>query len=58
MGDGRDEILLWDPDAIWIYTQDRPPDRPDIYQPVRYPLWNRSNYRAEVSLPPPPGPPR
>ncbi len=52
LGDGRDEILLWDQDAIWIYTQDRPPAGKSLYRPVRYPLWNRSNYRAEVSLPP------
>jgi hypothetical protein len=51
LGDGRDEILLWDQDAIWIYTQDAP-HRGELYRPLRCPLWNRSNYRAEVSLPP------
>jgi hypothetical protein len=52
LGDGRDEILLWDPGAIWVYTQDRPPAGAELYRPRRPPLWNRSNYRAEVSLPP------
>ena len=52
LGDGRDEILLWDQDSIWIYTQDRPPAGAGIYRPVRWASWNRSNYRAEVSLPP------
>jgi len=23
-GDPRDEVLLWDPERVWIYTQDRP----------------------------------
>jgi len=50
-GDPRDEIALWDPSAIWIYTQDRPPETPELYRPVRYPHYNASNYRAEVSLP-------
>ncbi len=54
LGDGRDELLLWDADGIWIYTQDRPGAGAEIYQPRRWPLWNRSNYRAEVSLPPAP----
>lgn len=51
LGDARDEVLLWDPDAIWIYTPDRPADS-DVYHPLRCSTWNRSNYRAEVSLPP------
>jgi len=50
-GDPRDEIVLWDPGAIWIYTQDRPPETPELYRPVRYPHYNASNYRAEVSVP-------
>ena len=36
-GDERDEIIVWDADAVWIYTQDRP--------------FTDSNYRATVSLP-------
>lgn len=50
-GDARDEIVLWDMERLWIYTQDRPPAREDVYRPLRYPHHNASNYRAEVSLP-------
>jgi hypothetical protein len=50
-GDARDEVLLWDNESIWIYTQDRPCPADRVYRPVRYPHWNASNYRAEISLP-------
>jgi rhamnogalacturonan endolyase len=50
-GDPRDEIVLWDQDNVWIYTQDRPPPSPRVYAPVRNPRYNDSNYRASVSLP-------
>jgi rhamnogalacturonan endolyase len=54
-GDPRDEIVVWDRERLWIYTQDeRPaPGGPDgrMYVPRRLPLWNTSNYRAQVSLP-------
>lgn len=50
-GDERDELIVWDQDAVWIYTQDRPFTGQRIYQPVRNPLYNDSNYRATVSLP-------
>ena len=63
-GDPRDEIVLWDLDRIWIYTQDQvrdrnvaptegntaPPPGP-TYRPRRQPHYNMSNYRAEVSVP-------
>ena len=51
-GDARDEIVLWDPDRVWIYTQDRPAPSAKVYAPKRNPLYNDSNYRAQVSLPP------
>ena len=51
-GDARDELVLWDPQRIWIYTQDRPPEAGPVYTPTRYPHYNASNYRAEISLPP------
>ena len=51
-GDGRDEVVLLDRDALWIYTQDRPFEGEGVYRPVRYPHYNASNYRAEISLPP------
>lgn len=50
-GDERDEIIVWDADSVWIYTQDRPFTGQRMYKPVRNPLYNDSNYRASVSLP-------
>lgn len=50
-GDARDEILLWNQEQVWIYTQDRPAPEGKLYRPVRNPLYNDSNYRAQVSLP-------
>ena len=53
-GDPRDEIVLWDQQRVWIYTQDRqavtgPGGK--VYAPRRNPDFNDSNYRATVSLP-------
>jgi len=50
-GDERDEIIVWDADSVWVYTQDRPFAGQRIYKPVRNPMYNDSNYRATVSLP-------
>jgi hypothetical protein len=50
-GDSRDEIVLWDQERVWIYTQDRPFDGKKIYAPVRNPDYNESNYRCTVSQP-------
>lgn len=50
-GDPRDEIVLWDQERVWIYTQDRPPTGNKIYAPRRNPDYNESNYRLNVSLP-------
>jgi rhamnogalacturonan endolyase len=50
-GDARDEIVLWDQERVWIYTQDRPFKGERIYTPTRNPTYNASNYRASVSLP-------
>jgi rhamnogalacturonan endolyase len=50
-GDERDEIILWDQERIWIYTQDRPFKGKRIYAPDRSPDYNESNYRTTVSLP-------
>jgi hypothetical protein len=50
-GDARDEIILWDQERVWIYTQDRPFTGDRIYAPTRNPTYNDSNYRAAVSLP-------
>jgi hypothetical protein len=50
-GDPRDEIVVWDQQRVWIYTQDRPFTGTRIYDPIRNPNYNESNYRTNVSLP-------
>jgi len=50
-GDCRDEIVVWDPFEMWVYTQDDSPRTGRLYKPVRNPLYNTSNYQATVSLP-------
>jgi len=50
-GDCRDEVVVWDPHALWVYTQDDNPKKGRLYKPIRNPLYNESNYRAVVSLP-------
>jgi len=50
-GDCRDEIVVWDPHELWIYTPSDSPKAGKLYKPVRSPLYNESNYRANVSLP-------
>ncbi len=50
-GDCRDEIVVWDPNEIWVYTQDDNPLAGKLYKPMRNPLYNYSNYQATVSLP-------
>ncbi|MEP6595259.1 MAG: hypothetical protein ABJA71_04895 [Ginsengibacter sp.] len=50
-GDSRDEIIVWDPNSIWIYTQKDNPQSGKLYKPVRNKLYNYSNYQASVSLP-------
>ena len=50
-GDCRDEVVVWDPYELWVYTQDDNPKRGNLYRPVRNSLANYSNYQATVSLP-------
>ncbi len=50
LGDCRDEVIVWDPYELWIYTQDDNPRDGELYKPVRNPLYNYSNYQAIVSL--------
>ncbi len=50
-GDERDEIVVWDSNRVWIYTQDRPFTGKKIYAPLRNPDYNESNYRVNVSMP-------
>ncbi len=50
-GDCRDEIVVWDPYEIWVYTQDDNPKEGKLYSPKRNSLSNYSNYQTTVSLP-------
>mgnify|MGYP002777938649 CR=1 FL=1 len=50
-GDACDEIVVWNPDEIWIYTQADSPLNRALIRPVRNPLFNESNYRAMYSGP-------
>ena len=50
-GDVRDEVLVWDHNEIWVYTQDDSPRKGKLYEPVKNPLYNYSNYNLIVSRP-------
>ncbi len=50
-GDPRDELIVWDTESIWIYTQDKPFKGEKVYKPVRQPLYNESNYATVYSWP-------
>jgi hypothetical protein len=49
-GDCRDEVVVWDPYELWVYTQDDNPKQGRLYKPKRNGLYNYSNYQATVSL--------
>jgi hypothetical protein len=48
LGDARDEIVTWDYNNMYIYTQDDNP-KENVYKPFKYPHHNASNYRGEFS---------
>lgn len=50
--DGNDEVVVWDPVEMWVYTQHDNPKSEPLYSPRRNPLYNYSNYQTAVSLPP------
>jgi rhamnogalacturonan endolyase len=50
-GDARDEVLVWDDQELWIYTQDDNPRMGNTYNPERNPLYNHSMYQMNRSLP-------
>ncbi len=50
-GDARDEILVWDSEELWIYTQDDNPRMGNTYAPRRIPLYNYSVHQMNRSLP-------
>ncbi len=45
-GDYRDEIVAWDPNSIWVYTQVNNPQGRKLYNLARNELYNASNYQA------------
>ncbi|MBQ7864252.1 MAG: hypothetical protein IJ353_07300 [Lachnospiraceae bacterium] len=49
-GDARDELVVWDYQTMYIYTQDDG-FMENAYAPVKYPYYNGSNYRGEYSYP-------
>lgn len=50
-GDSRDEILVWNRESLWIYTQDDNPRMGRTYNPDRNPFYNHSLNRMNLSLP-------
>lgn len=50
-GDARDELVVWDPFELWVYTQADSPRADKVYRPRRNAQFNASNYGATVSLP-------
>jgi len=51
IGDCRDEVIVWNPLEIWVYTQDNNPMPNKLSDPLRNPLYNESNYKTSVSVP-------
>lgn len=49
-GDARDELIVWDYHSMYIYTQSDG-ILENCYKPVKYPIYNASNYRGEYSFP-------
>ena len=49
-GDERDELVVWDYQWLYIYTQENNPCHQQ-YHPVQFPVYNASNYRGEYSYP-------
>lgn len=49
-GDARDELVVWDYHNMYIYTQNDG-FLEHCYEPVKYPIYNASNYRGEYSFP-------
>ncbi len=49
-GDEREELICWDYQSMYIYTQEDNP-REQSYHPVKFPRYNASNYRGEYAYP-------
>jgi len=50
-GDVRDEVVVWDSQNLWIYTQDDNPRMGNTYNPDRTPLYNYSMHQMNLSTP-------
>jgi len=50
-GDIRDEIVVWNPDEIWVFTQSDSPKTGNLHPTKRNPMYNYSNYQLTVSEP-------
>lgn len=50
-GDSRDELIVWDDQEVWIYTQDQPLPESGLVRVRRNGRQNESNYRSRVSIP-------
>ena len=48
-GDCRDELVVWDEQRMFIYTQDNCLEGQTVDRPAKYPYYNASNYRGEYS---------
>lgn len=50
MGDEREEVVVWDPAELWVYTQDDSPKALNFVSDKNS-LYNYSNYQTTVSIP-------
>jgi len=50
-GAGRDNLIVWDEDAMWLYGPSGEAPSGPHYAPERPPLYNWSNYMAYWSIP-------
>ena len=50
-GDAREEIVVWDPTEMWVYTQDDSLINQPLFTATKNPLYNYSNYQTTVSIP-------
>jgi hypothetical protein len=50
MGDEREEVVVWDPAELWVYTQSDSP-KELAFVSDKNPLYNYSNYQTTVSTP-------
>ena len=50
-GDAREEIVVWDPSEMWVFTQSDSPLQQLEFESEKNPLYNYSNYQTTVSIP-------